>query len=145
MKSRYNVWITVFLAGLGVVTTVAFAEAPEKPSRGLALMGESTYRDYCTSCHGAKGLGDGPVADALHPVPSDLTRLTEDGEFPYERVLRKIDGRDKVAAHGSSDMPVWGDVLQEVRGGADASSAEKKIVALTHYLWTIQVEDDEGR
>ncbi len=147
MKSRDNAWITIFLlAGLATVASMALAETPEKASRGLALKGQSLYRDYCTSCHGAEGRGDGPVAEALHPVPADLTALTgESGEFPYERVMKRIDGREDVAAHGKSDMPIWGDALQVARGGADEDETEGKIAALTHYLWTIQAEDEESR
>ena len=146
-RSRTYVWmLLLFVAGLAAITAVAVAETPDKASRGLALMGQSLYRDYCTSCHGAKGRGDGPVAEALHPAPADLTRLTgEDGKFPYESVLKKIDGREEVGAHGSSDMPIWGDALQVARGGSDEADAENKIVALTHYLWTIQAGEEAGR
>jgi mono/diheme cytochrome c family protein len=36
--------------------------------------GRLAYGTYCTPCHGAKGVGDGPVARALPIPPVDLTR-----------------------------------------------------------------------
>jgi hypothetical protein len=49
---------------------------------------------------------------ALAP-PSDLTRLARGAgnAFPLERVLRTIDGRDTIRAHGQVDMPVWGEIF----------------------------------
>ena len=36
--------------------------------------GQLAYGTYCTPCHGAKGVGDGPVAKSLPIPPVDLTR-----------------------------------------------------------------------
>jgi mono/diheme cytochrome c family protein len=46
--------------------------------------GAETYGKYCSSCHGKRGRGDGPAAEALRIAPSDLTALarTYDGKFP---------------------------------------------------------------
>ncbi len=38
------------------------------------------------------------------------------GVFPFVRVYESIDGRVALRAHGSRDMPVWGDVYKV--GGA---------------------------
>jgi hypothetical protein len=57
--------------------------------------------------------GGGVVGPALANRPPDLTRLARDGggEFPLGRVIQAIDGRDHIGAHGSRDMPVWGEVF----------------------------------
>lgn len=73
-------------------------------------MGRDLFLVYCASCHGASGLGDGPVAPALSPPPTDLTTIAarSDGVFDGAEVATFIDGRERVTAHGTSDMPVWG-------------------------------------
>jgi mono/diheme cytochrome c family protein len=71
--------------------------------------GELLYRRCCASCHGPSGRGDGPVAGALSPPPSDLTRSTGD----VSELMRVIDGRRTVRAHGTAAMPVWGEVFEE--------------------------------
>ena len=50
--------------------------------------------------------------------PTDLTALSaaNDGVFPMGRVVKRIDGRDPLVAHGSP-MPIYGDFFQ----GRDAS------------------------
>ena len=84
----------------------AFADDAAEADRAL-------YVRYCAACHGAEGKGDGYVAPALATPPSDLTRLARasGNAFPLERVLRTIDGRDTIRAHGRGDMPVWGEVF----------------------------------
>ncbi|HJQ85719.1 MAG TPA: HAD-IC family P-type ATPase [Candidatus Binatia bacterium] len=71
--------------------------------------GEVLYRRYCASCHGVAGRGDGPAATALCPPPSDLTRL----ESSVSDLMRQIDGRRTIRAHGTAPMPVWGEVFEE--------------------------------
>lgn len=71
------------------------------------------FMKYCAACHGEDGKGGGVVGPALVNAPPDLTRLARDagGEFPLARVIRTIDGRDHIRAHGSASMPVWGEVF----------------------------------
>ena len=71
--------------------------------------GATLYRRYCASCHGLRGGGDGPAAEALTPRPTDLTRLTAD----LRVLMEQIDGRRAIRAHGTSAMPVWGVVFEK--------------------------------
>ena len=71
--------------------------------------GESLYRRYCAACHGTSGRGDGPAAAGLCPPPSDLTR-TQSG---IPELMRQIDGRRSIGAHGTAAMPVWGEVFEQ--------------------------------
>src|SRR5262245_58047725 len=76
---------------------------------GAADTGKVLYDRYRASCHGKDGRGDGPAAAALSPRPTDLTRLTS----ALPALMEQISGRQKVVAHGSSAMPVWGVVFEE--------------------------------
>jgi mono/diheme cytochrome c family protein len=71
------------------------------------------FYSRCAACHGVKGKGDGPIAGVLTVSPPDLTRIAErnGGVFPEERVFRMISGLDMPDAHGTREMPVWGDVF----------------------------------
>jgi len=77
----------------------------QPPRHGVDL-----YVRHCASCHGIAGKGDGPAAEALTPRPSDLTRSTAG----LAELMRVIDGRRTVRAHGSAEMPVWGWVFEGV-------------------------------
>ena len=72
--------------------------------------GADMYLAYCASCHGTKGLGDGPVSQHLKIAVPDLTTLTRQnqGAFPAARVAQVIRGEVGVRSHGVKDMPVWG-------------------------------------
>ena len=72
--------------------------------------GEALYLRHCASCHGLAGRGDGPAAMALQTPPTDLTALPAD----VPELMRVIDGRTPVGAHGTSAMPVWGEVFEQV-------------------------------
>lgn len=91
-------------------------------------VGKEEYQSNCAACHGTSGKGDGPQADMLATRPADLTMLAKKngGEFPESRVFEMIDGRLAVAAHGSREMPVWGDEfqLEETRVPQDDASAQ---------------------
>ncbi len=103
--------------------------------------GDSLYRTYCATCHGASGKGDGVLAASLRVRPSDLTRLAKKGEkFDGERVAKVIDGRQEVKGHGDSDMPQWGDAFKRSAEGYSEKAVKARIDALTAYLETLQVK-----
>jgi hypothetical protein len=100
------------------------------------------YQRFCASCHGAAGLGDGPVADSLRVVVPDLTRMYQrgGGSFPEERVRRIIDGRQVYPVHGTRHMPVWGQELWIEQGATPAAEAEVRgmVDRLVDYLRSLQ-------
>jgi hypothetical protein len=100
------------------------------------------FADYCASCHGLAGKGDGPVAKALKTPPRDLTTLAarHGGQFPEMRVLGAIRGGPGVPAHGSETMPVWGPIFVGVTGAATESEVQLKIYNLMEYIRTLQVK-----
>jgi mono/diheme cytochrome c family protein len=104
--------------------------------------GRDTFLRHCASCHGAEGNGDGPLAASLTRPPADLTRIAErnDGRFDERAVMKVIDGRREVAAHGDRDMPVWGAVFEE-EGRDDPYPAYQSLLKsrlLVDYLKSIQ-------
>jgi mono/diheme cytochrome c family protein len=102
-----------------------------------AASGAEMFRSYCASCHGKDGTGNGPAAIALKKPPSDLTTLSKrnEGTFPENAVYVAISGQFSVPAHGSGEMPVWGEVFS--RTGTDAE-AKLRLTNLTKYLQSIQ-------
>jgi mono/diheme cytochrome c family protein len=73
--------------------------------------GKAEYQSSCGTCHGKDGKGNGPVSAELKLPPPDLTVLAKknNGVFPLNSVYEIIDGRKIVVAHGTRDMPIWGD------------------------------------
>jgi mono/diheme cytochrome c family protein len=109
-----------------------------RPSR-TGESGAVLFRTYCASCHGADGRGAGPMTTQLHRQPPSLTSFAvrNSGVFPSERVRRIIDGRD-IAAHGSFEMPVWGNAFKRTREGLSEAGAAARIDAIVRYLESIQ-------
>lgn len=104
--------------------------------------GAQLYAEFCASCHGLKGHGDGPLAASAAQTVPDLTRLARrrGGTFPAEEVHRFVDGRSVPRAHGTVQMPVWGSEFL----GFDADDATHRrrvaelIDRLVEYLRSIQ-------
>ena len=94
------------------------------------------FTTYCAVCHGKEGKGDGPAAKALAKTPADLTKLSarNNGQFPEIRVRRYIEGLDEVAAHGTRDMPMWGDLFRSL----NRDTAQIRVEALAQYLKAMQ-------
>ncbi len=119
---------------------IAGAGAPQQPARAA---GRLLYHTYCASCHGAEADGQGPVAAALRTPPPNLTLLAErwGRPLPRDAIAAFIDGRREIAAHGSRDMPVWGERFAEEEP-TDAREprpdARPGIGALLDYLESIQ-------
>jgi cytochrome c1 len=137
-----------------VVLPTAFATAAPAPAQGdepaqsTAAAHEASYgrgfalfQRYCRSCHGKEAMGDGHVAAYLKVPPTNLTRLAADngGEFPTERVLRSIDGREESLPIHGRDMPIWGAVFLVDEGQTEAD-VDAKLADLVAYLRGIQVE-----
>lgn len=135
--------VLVLLGFLWIFTGQAGGQTKEQKEQ--IARGKLSYRIYCRNCHGAEAKGDGSVASLLKVPPSDLTtiRARNNGTFPDERVAAMLDGREEVAAHGSRDMPIWGQVFQEDPanpGVVKPEAAQAKIKDLVEYLKSIQTD-----
>jgi len=107
--------------------------APTSPASGKAM-----FSEYCAVCHGVDAKGHGPASPALKTQPSDLTSLAarNGGKFPEFRVYEFIKGSDDVPAHGSREMPVWGDVFNSMQHEQAVTSM--RITNLTNYIKSLQ-------
>ncbi len=107
-------WISALcLVAAAVAGAAGQHSTADKPPPLLtpSLAGRDNFISYCSPCHGRDGTGTGPVAAVLKTRPADLTRLARraGGTFPAARVTAFVtNGGTNIAAHGSSDMPVWG-------------------------------------
>jgi len=105
--------------------------------------GELEYQRNCAVCHGTEARGDGIMRRYLTVQPANLRQLAKNngGKFPFWEVYHKIDGQTEVPAHGTSDMPIWGDRFR-AQAGSDAKAAitqaAGRILSLTFYLQYIQ-------
>ena len=106
--------------------------------------GQKIYVTYCATCHGLELTGRGPMAGALMLQPTDLTELKSrnDGVFPIQRVVMRIDGSDPLVSHGSP-MPVYGpffegdDVAIKAESGQPIMTSSP-VVDLVAYLQSVQ-------
>jgi mono/diheme cytochrome c family protein len=101
--------------------------------------GRQIYKQYCAACHGPDGTGNGPVARSLRKPPSDLTTLAKrhGGAFPEEYVTNVLRFGLGFSAHGSSEMPVWGPIFQDMEQHNEAA-VRQRIKNLCEYLESIQ-------
>ena len=135
--------IRQFLVGVTALALAAGAaqaqtKVEKAPAQRTAIDGKTMYDSYCAVCHGKDAKGNGPAATALKKAPTDLTRISANnaGAFPEVRVRRYIEGLDEVPAHGSRDMPMWGDVFKAL----DRDMAQIRISALVEHVKTLQVK-----
>ena len=104
------------------------------------VSGQQMFNEYCTACHGKAAKGDGPAASALKKTPADLTTLTvrNSGKFPELRIYSTIQGDIDLSAHGSRDMPVWGNIFQDM--SHSNGEVQMRISNLVAYVKSIQVK-----
>jgi cytochrome c553 len=131
----------VIVALVGLMLSAGAAGAQPKVEKGpikqtSASDAATMFTTYCAVCHGKEGKGDGPAAKALAKTPADLTKLAarNNGAFPDLKVRRYIEGLDEVAAHGTRDMPMWGDLFRSL----NRDTAQIRVAALAEYLKTMQ-------
>jgi mono/diheme cytochrome c family protein len=143
MLSKRNVRaIFTMLAVFGTIAVALPAQTKVKKTaitNTPASKGGVMFDTYCASCHGPDGKGNGPAAAAFKkPVP-DLTVLAKqnNGEFPADRVLLTLGRVSSVSAHGSAEMPVWGNLFRTA--GQKEGEVQLRIYNLTHFLEILQV------
>jgi hypothetical protein len=90
------------------------------------------------------------MAILLTVKPPDLTSLAErnGGKFPFDFVMRIIDGRAAIGPHGTRQMPIWGDrymrdfptsyIQQSYRTHTAQPLVRARILELTYYIQSIQ-------
>ena len=94
-----TLWAVVFSTAL-----IAYAADAEQ--------GKKLYGQFCVTCHGESGKGDGPAAAALNPKPRDHTNKEYMSQMSDEEMLKVI--KNGGASVGKSPlMPPWGASLKD--------------------------------
>ena len=109
-------------------------------------VGKAEFQASCASCHGADGKGKGPVSEQLKVPPADLTILAKknNGVFPTNAVYETIYGSKTIAAHGSREMPIWGErfnptmnyphIIDPAYDALDPSRGSREVIVRTRIL-----------
>lgn len=115
MMKNFNLLSATLLISLGLLSSIAHAQQRSSD------FGKREFESNCASCHGVNGKGSGPVTPWLSKSPPDLTTLAKmnNGILPMDRLYQIIMG-ESVPAHGTRDMPVWGQ--------------EYRVMAAEHYM-----------
>ncbi len=117
MMTRFAVLLAIATLCLAGIASSQKKSVEKVPVRHIsAASGSQMYLAYCASCHGREGKGDGPAAPALKMPPTNLTLLAKrnNGAFPRNQVYEAISGQHAITAHGSKEMPVWGNLFRSV-------------------------------
>lgn len=106
--------------------------------------GEDLYNELCAVCHGQSGKGNGPAVPALKQRPIDLTILkaSHDNEFPREVLFEAIYGKNRISAHGTLDMPIWGRAFEFTKPHWNRTKrikfAKQRINNIVDYIESLQ-------
>jgi mono/diheme cytochrome c family protein len=125
------------------ISGIAFAQE----DIATQAIGKREFQKNCAACHGLGGKGDGPFVEFLKMTPPDLTQIRKNNEgiFPHTTIYDWIRDPERIRAHGTRDMPVWGErYSQEIIEkygpyySGPGSSVSERILELVFYLATIQ-------
>jgi high-affinity iron transporter len=109
MRSLAVALVLVFAAA-----TVARAadDATAKVKAADAARGAQVFAQYCATCHGPTGLGDGPVGKTLNPPPRNF----QEAKFKYGNTDQDhfdVITNGAASKGGSPLMAPWGKVIPE--------------------------------
>ncbi len=137
-RRKFGILLLTLMVGLGA----AAQKIKKVPAQYTSpASGKDMYMNQCAACHGADAKGNGPAAPALKTPPTDLTMLAKKnhGQFPSNHVYSSIVGDLNVPAHGSAEMPMWGNVYRSMSKGS-AAEVQQRISNLTEYIKSLQVQ-----
>lgn len=128
---------------------VLLAVAPGALLAQGAELGRREFANSCAQCHGLDGDGNGVMVGYLNTRPPPLTTLQKDngGVFPVATLYRVIEGTAAAGAHGTSEMPAWGErydatapaQLGEMFSPADREAFTRgRLLALIEHISTLQ-------
>lgn len=145
MRACRTAWILNILVVVAVAMTAWAQDQPKTEIKHVPIRqtspasGPEMYKAYCAVCHGADGKGNGPAAEALKVPPTDLTTLAlkNGGKYPALKVSAIIRGEEILPAHGSKDMPIWGNLFWTMSGGHEAE-VQQRVANLNKYMETLQ-------
>jgi mono/diheme cytochrome c family protein len=134
-------WKVVAFAVISLGALIPTVIAEEEKTRNAVLdIGREEFQESCSACHGADASGRGELANKLVKPPKDLTMIAENngGTFPFWRVFDIIAGDTKVEDHDTSQMPLFSERMRGQETSGVFPPAPLRMLALTHYLESIQ-------
>lgn len=124
MRSRLAALsIFVLLAAAGLAR--AADDGSDEVKKADMAKGAQIFQQYCVTCHGPQGLGDGPVGKTLNPPPRNF----QEGKFKYGDTPRahfEVVSNGAASKGGSPLMAPWGAVIPE----ADRWAVVKYVISL---------------
>jgi mono/diheme cytochrome c family protein len=106
VKRLHDVIIVITTLCAVILSTVLVAHAAD------AEQGKKLYGQFCASCHGQSGKGDGAAAAALNPKPRDHTDKEYMSKMSDDEMLKVIKNGG-VSVGKSPLMPPWGASLKD--------------------------------
>ena len=136
--SRTTILLCKLMIPIGL-TILCASNIAAKKNPAISTSGRDIYMNRCSACHGEDGKGNGPAVGALKIAPGDLTLLAKrnGGTFPAERVKNIVGDWVDITAHGSREMPIWGNLFHAKRP-ADQQIATNRFRSLVSFLESIQ-------
>ncbi|SMX27330.1 Cytochrome c [Pelagimonas phthalicica] len=132
----------ILLGIFGVAALVGVVACGEMETES-ERRGKDLYTSFCVSCHGVRGVADGPLAQSLPVAPADLSQLSasNDGVFPTERVMVQVFGYPGKFHQGL--MPEFGPLLEGEQVEWVSPSGEKTLTPralldIVAYVKTLQ-------
>jgi len=138
---------TVCAIALGIAPAIHAQQSSSDAQK--TDVGKYEYDSHCAECHGLSGKGDGAYVRLLRSdtVLPNLTELSKKngGVFPFTRVYQTIDGGMRIKAHGSTDMPIWGQVYKRQSRNLNPIYnpevfAQDRILSLIEYIYRLQAK-----
>lgn len=127
-----------------VVALVALGACVLGPKPAQLPSGAEDFADFCSSCHGLSGKGNGEMSSTLAKRPADLTTLAQrnGGQFPTTRVMAKIWGY--TGGKGGAVMPNFGPLLDSEMvpydgGDGIMSPTPLRLVQIAEHLQSLQI------
>lgn len=141
-RSLMNTCTRIYVIIMPITFVALIAAASCKAGEAPDMTGGELYKEFCATCHGVSGHGDGPVAHSLKRRVPNLTLIAKRhrGVFPAEAVHQRIDGGSMPREHGTSEMPICG---WQFYGYAGEDAERRRRVGelidrLVEYLQSIQ-------
>ncbi len=145
MRAKKLVWISIVVMLFAVAVSAQTSSKPVIKSVPIKNTspnsGSEMYKTYCAVCHGQDGKGGGPAAEAMKVPPTDLSLLSKNngGKFPDMKVVSAIRGDANLPAHGTRDMPVWGQLFWGLSHGHEGE-VQQRTANLTKYIEGLQAK-----
>jgi mono/diheme cytochrome c family protein len=106
VSRTHDVMLFILVLCAAVLSTALRAHAAD------VEQGKKLYGQFCATCHGQSGKGDGAAAAALNPKPRDHTDKEYMSKLSDEDIFKTV--KNGGASVGKSPlMPAWGATLKD--------------------------------